>query len=63
MSAKQNTLDKLGSFCVGKIHYVRKSGGNAFTRKYVYINRHTEVNLESHDDMVCGLSTTTRDTM
>ena len=28
------SFDMLGSFCVGKINYVRNGGGNAFMRKY-----------------------------
>jgi hypothetical protein len=52
MSTKPNTLDKVGSFCVGKINYARNGGGNAFMRKYLYNNHHIEVNLESRNDIV-----------
>lgn len=30
----QNMLQKLGSFCVNKMYFVRNCGGNAFMHKY-----------------------------
>ena len=44
------TLDKVGSFCIGKINDVRNGDGIAFVITI----------LESPDAMLCGPPTTTR---
>ena len=41
------------------MNYARNVCGNAFMRKYCYNNHHIEVNLESHDDLLCGPHTAT----
>ena len=48
------------SFCVDKMYYEKNGGENAFMHKYLYNIHHIEANLESRDEMVCGLPTIIR---
>lgn len=50
MSAK-NTLDKVRSFCVGKIIYAKTSVGTLLCANIDMRSNYIEVNLESRNDM------------
>lgn len=58
-----SSFDVVGSFCVSQNILVRNGGGNSFMSKYLYNNHHILVNLESHDDILCGPPTTTWEPM